>query len=312
VAPSVSDATRRTRPLPEPLPTYLAALQAEQGVSPHTLAAYRRDLADFVAHLGPRRAPASATPDDVLSYLGALRARGLRAGSLARRLSALRGFYRYLVRDHALARDPTELIERPRLSRPLPKTLPRETAAALVEGPDVEGVRGLRDRALLEVLYATGMRASECLGLRLEDVNLSAGYVICTGKGRKQRLVPLGAEAVAWIRAYLERARPAHTRRHDGGRLFVNPRGRALSRQSLWTIVRAAAARAGVTHRVSPHVLRHSFASHLLEGGADLRAVQAMLGHADIATTQIYTHLPSAALKRMYRDFHPRARGGAS
>jgi integrase/recombinase XerD len=310
VAPSVSDATRRTRPLPEPLPTYLAALQAELGVSPHTLAAYRRDLADFVAHLGPRRALASATPDDVVSYLGALRARGLRAGSLARRLSALRGFYRYLVRDHALARDPTELIERPRLSRPLPKTLPREAAAALVEGPDVDSVRGLRDRALLEVLYATGMRASECLGLRLEDVNLSAGYVICTGKGRKQRLVPLGAEAVAWIRAYLERARPAHVRRHDGGRLFVNPRGRALSRQSLWTIVRAAAARAGVTHRVSPHVLRHSFASHLLEGGADLRAVQAMLGHADIATTQIYTHLPSAALKRMYRDFHPRARGG--
>lgn len=307
MARSVSDAPGRTRPLPEPLPTYLAALQAEQGVSPHTLAAYRRDLTDFVAFLGRRRALSAVGPDDVVAYLGALRARGLRAASLARRLSALRGLYRYLVRDAGLSRDPTELIERPRLSRPLPKTLPRETTTALVEGPDVDSVRGLRDRALLETLYATGMRASECLGLRLEDVNLTAGYVVCTGKGRKQRLIPLGAEAIAWIRAYLDRARPQHARRHDCGRLFVNPRGRALSRQSLWTIVRTAAARAGVTHRVSPHVLRHSFASHLLEGGADLRAVQAMLGHADIATTQIYTHLPSAALKRMYRDFHPRA-----
>jgi integrase/recombinase XerD len=307
VAPSVSDATRRSRPLPEPISTYLAALQTEQGVSAHTLDAYRRDLVDFLAFLGRRRALATVTPDDVVAYLGALRTRGLSAGSRARRLSSLRGLYRYLVRDAGLARDPTELIERPRLSRPLPKTLSREIASALVEGPDVATVRGLRDRALLETLYATGMRASECLGLRLEDVNLTAGYVICMGKGQKQRLVPLGAEAIAWIRAYLERARPQHTRGHDCGRVFVNPRGRALSRQSLWTIVRATAARAGVSARVSPHVLRHSFASHLLEGGADLRAVQAMLGHADIATTQIYTHLPSAALKRMYRQFHPRA-----
>ena len=307
MARSVSDAPRRTGPLPEPLSTYLAALQAEHGVSPHTLAAYRRDLADFLAFVPRRRALSAVTPDDVVAYLGALRARGLRAPSLARRLSSLRGLYRYLVREAALTRDPTELIESPRLPRPLPKTLSRETATTLVEAPDVTSVRGLRDRALLEVLYATGMRASECLGLRLEDVNLNAGYVVCTGKGRKQRLVPLGAEAMVWIRAYLERARPEHTRRHDCGRLFVNPRGRALSRQSLWAIVRAAAARGGVTNRVSPHVLRHSFASHLLEGGADLRAVQAMLGHADIATTQIYTHLPSAALKRMYRDFHPRA-----
>jgi integrase/recombinase XerD len=308
VAAPVSGAPRRTRPLPEPLPTYLDTLQTEQGVSPHTLAAYRRDLTDFVEFFGRRRALSAATPDDVVAYLGALRARGLRAGSLARRLSSLRGLYRYLARDAGLSRDPTELIERPRLSRPLPKTLSREAATTLVEGPDVETVRGLRDRALLEVLYATGMRASECLGLRLEDVNLTAGYVVCTGKGRKQRLVPLGAEAIVWIRAYLDRARPQHTRSHDGGRLFVNPRGRALSRQSLWTIVRTAAGRAGVTRRVSPHVLRHSFASHLLEGGADLRSVQAMLGHADIATTQIYTHLPSATLKRMYRDFHPRAK----
>ena len=151
------------------------------------------------------------------------------------------------------------------------------------------------------------MRASECMGLRLEDVNLNAGYVICTGKGSKQRLVPAGAEALSWVRRYLVEVRPLQTRRRDCGRLFVNPRGGPLSRQSLWTLVRRAAAAAGLRQRVSPHVLRHSFASHLLEGGADLRSVQAMLGHADISTTQIYTHLPSSALKRMYRQFHPRA-----
>jgi integrase/recombinase XerD len=151
------------------------------------------------------------------------------------------------------------------------------------------------------------MRASECLGLTLDDVNLSAGYVVCTGKGRKQRLVPVGGEAVQWVARYLRDVRPAYTRRRDSGRLFVNPRGGRLSRQSLWAIVRQAAARAGLRQRVSPHVLRHSFASHLLEGGADLRSIQAMLGHADIATTQIYTHLPSAAVVNMYRRFHPRA-----
>ena len=308
MAASVIDAPSSPRSLPEPIPTYLAALQAERGASRHTLSAYRCDLTDFMAFLGRRRGVLAVTPDDVVAYLAELRRRGLRGSSVARRLSSLRGLFRHLVGEGALARDPTEHIERPRLSRPLPKTLSRDVAAALVEAPDSARVRGLRDRALLEMLYATGMRASECLGLRTEDVNLTAGYVICTGKGRKQRLVPLGAEAIAWVRAYLERARPEHTRRRDGGRLFVNPRGQALSRQSLWAIVRRAASAAGLLKNVSPHMLRHSFASHLLEGGADLRAVQAMLGHADIATTQIYTHLPSAALKRMYRDFHPRAR----
>jgi integrase/recombinase XerD len=310
VAASVTGAPEHSRPrhpLPEAVPTYLAALQVERGASRHTLLAYRRDLADFVTFLGRRRGLAGVTSDDVVAYLATLRTRGLRASSIVRRLSAVRGLYRHLVAEGTLARDPTEHIERPRLRRPLPKTLSRAGAQALVERPDTTRLRGLRDRAMLEVLYATGMRASECLGLRIEDVNLTAGYVICTGKGRKQRLVPLGAEATAWVRAYLERARPRHAGPGAGDRLFVSARGRTLSRQSLWAIVRRAGAMAGLPHGVSPHMLRHSFASHLLEGGADLRAVQAMLGHADIATTQIYTHLPSAALKRMYRKFHPRA-----
>jgi integrase/recombinase XerD len=292
----------------DPVVEYLGTLQAERGVSQNTLAAYRRDLADFLEFLDREGKPTHAvTSDDVVSFAERLRRRGLKPASVARRLSALRGFYRHLVREGTLALDPTEPVDHPRASRPLPRTLSREAAAALVESPDVRRPLGARDRALLELLYATGMRASECLDLTLEDLNLSAGYVICTGKGQKQRLVPVGTEAVERVRDFLDDVRPRLTRRRDSGFLFVNARGQRLSRQALWTIVRRAAKAAGIARRVSPHVLRHSFASHLLEGGADLRSVQAMLGHADITTTQIYTHLPSAALKRMYRKYHPRA-----
>ena len=287
---------------------FLGALESERGASRNTLAAYRRDLQDFQRFVARARlSVGSVGADDVVGYVERLRRRGLKPSSIARRLSALRGFYRHLAREGGVDRDPTEHVELPRPARPLPKALSHAVAQALVEAPDIAQPRGVRDRALLELLYATGARASECLGLRLEDVNLSAGYVICAGKGRKQRLVPVGAEALAWLRAYLRDVRPRETRRRDCGRLFVNPRGGPLSRQSLWAIVRTAAARAGVRARVSPHMLRHSFASHLLEGGADLRAVQVMLGHADIGTTQIYTHLPSSALRRMYQAFHPRA-----
>ena len=287
---------------------YLGALQAERGASRNTLSAYRRDLTDFTQFLNAQhRSLRRASPDDIVGYLARLRTRGLRPASVARRISALRGLYKHLVREGELRRDPTENLEAPRRTRSLPRTLSREVVAALIESPDLKEPRGVRDRSVLELLYATGMRASECLGLTLDDVNLSAGYVVCMGKGRKQRLVPVGGEAAQWVSRYLRDVRPLYTRVRDSGRLFVNPRGGRLSRQSLWTIVRHAAARAGLLQRISPHVLRHSFASHLLEGGADLRSIQAMLGHADIATTQIYTHLPSATLLTMYRRFHPRA-----
>jgi integrase/recombinase XerD len=226
---------------------------------------------------------------------------------VARHLSAVRGFYRHLLRVGDVRRDPTEHLDAPRLPRRLPRALSPDVTVRLVEAPDTRRPAGVRDRAILELLYATGMRASECMGLRLEDLNLGAGYAVCTGKGARQRLVPVGAEALAWVRRYLRDVRPRAARRRDCGRLFLNPSGGPLSRQSLWTLVRRAAATAGLARRVSPHVLRHSFASHLLQGGADLRSVQAMLGHADISTTQIYTHLPSSALTRMYRQFHPRA-----
>jgi integrase/recombinase XerD len=292
----------------EAVAEYLGTLQSEQGASRNTLAAYRRDLADYLRFLASHRlAPVAVEPDDVVSWLERLRARGLAPASVARRLSAVRGFHRHLLREGAVRRDPTEHLDTPRARRPLPRALSRESATRLVEAPDTRRPAGVRDRAVLELLYATGMRASECTGLRLEDLNLAAGYAICTGKGAKQRLVPVGAEALAWVHRYLGDVRPRATRRRDCGRLFVNPRGGPLSRQSLWTLVRRAAATAGLPRRVSPHVLRHSFASHLLQGGADLRSVQAMLGHADISTTQIYTHLPTSALTRMYRQFHPRA-----
>ncbi len=287
---------------------FLGALQTERGASRNTLSAYRRDLDRFEGFLAGRRRPITEVEaGDVVAYIGRLRGAGLCQASVARHVSAVRGLYRFLVRENVIAADPTEYLETSRPARRLPRTLSREDAARLVEAPDISRPDGVRDRALLELLYATGMRASECLALGLDDLNLPAGYVICTGKGSRQRLVPVGGPALEWVRAYLATARPRFTRRRDGGTLFVNPRGGTLSRQALWGIVRKWARRVGIKRAVSPHTLRHSFASHLLEGGADLRSVQAMLGHADISTTQIYTHLPSSVVIRMYRRFHPRA-----
>ena len=201
----------------------------ERGASRHTLAAYRGDLKDFVTFARARPLD-EVRAEDISAYIERLRRRGLKPASVARRLAALRGLYRHLLDEGALARDPTEHVDVPRAGRPLPRTLPRDAVVGLIESPDVTTTRGVRDRALLELLYATGMRASECLGLRLEDVNLVAGYVTCTGKGRKQRLVPAGAPALAWVKRYLDEVRPRLVRRRDCGRLFVNPSGQPLSR----------------------------------------------------------------------------------
>ncbi len=287
---------------------FLAALQTERGASLHTLAAYRRDLAGFTAAL--RRAGRSvhtARVGDLTEYLAGLRRRGLGARSTARHLSAVRGLYRFLVGTGEIRRDPTEHLEAPRPPRRLPRTLSVEDAAALVESPDLSATEGLRDRAMLELLYASGLRASECLTLRMDDLNVTAGYVMATGKGSRQRLVPVGVHALRWVQRYVATSRPGFVRRGEPGVLFLNRSGRPLSRQGLWVIIKRAARRAGIRSSVSPHTLRHSFASHLLERGADLRSVQAMLGHADISTTQIYTHLSSSAVRAMYRKFHPRA-----
>jgi integrase/recombinase XerD len=288
---------------------FLGALQTERGASPNTLTAYRRDLAGFQRFLSRRgRVIDRVGAEEISDYFLALRRRGLGARSVARHLSAVRSLYRFLLREGLLSRDPTEHLEAPRLPRRLPRTISPEEVAALVEAPDTRTPAGLRDRAILELLYATGMRASECLSLRIEDVNFSAGYVICTGKGSRQRLVPVGAQALAHLGAFLKTGRSFFVGHTDSGVLFLNRRGRPLSRQALWGILKKTALRAGGRSTISPHTLRHSFASHLLEGGADLRSVQAMLGHADISTTQIYTHLPSSAVRAMYEKYHPRAR----
>jgi integrase/recombinase XerD len=286
---------------------YLAGLQIERGAALNTLAAYRRDLKGFESFLTrERRAIGDVGVTDLSRYLGGLRRRGLGGRSIARHLSAVRGLYRFLLEARRVPRDPTQHLDSPRPARRLPRTLSMADAAALVEAPDATRPDGLRDRALLELLYASGLRASEVLGLRIEDVNFKAGYVIVIGKGDRQRLVPAGARALDWVRRYLSTIRPRQVRRECPA-LFLNRSGGAMSRQALWGLIRRAARRAGLRAAVSPHTLRHSFASHLLERGADLRSVQAMLGHVDISTTQIYTHLPSSVVHDMYRKFHPRA-----
>ena len=286
---------------------YLGSLQIERGAALNTLAAYRRDLKGFGSFLArERRALGDVGVTDLSRYLGGLRRRGLGSRSIARHLSAVRGLYRFLLDAGRVPRDPTQHLDSPRLARRLPRTLSVADAAALVEAPDTTRPDGLRDRALLELLYASGLRASEALGLRIEDVNFNAGYVMVIGKGDRQRLVPAGARALDWVRRYLITIRPRQVRRECPA-LFLNRSGGAMSRQALWGLIRRAARRAGLRAAVSPHTLRHSFASHLLERGADLRSVQAMLGHVDISTTQIYTHLPSSVVHDMYRKFHPRA-----
>lgn len=286
---------------------YLGSLQIERGAALNTLAAYRRDLEGFESFLTrERRAIDDVGVTDLSRYLGGLRRRGLGSRSIARHLSAVRGLYRFLLDAGRVPRDPTQHLDSPRPARRLPRTLSMPDAAALVEAPDMTRPDGLRDRALLELLYASGLRASEALGLRIEDVNFRAGYVTVIGKGDRQRLVPAGAQALDWVRRYLTSVRPRQVRR-DCPALFLNRSGGAMSRQALWSLIRRAARRAGLRAAVSPHTLRHSFASHLLERGADLRSVQAMLGHVDISTTQIYTHLPSSVVHDMYRKFHPRA-----
>ncbi|MFQ5828186.1 MAG: site-specific tyrosine recombinase XerD [Candidatus Methylomirabilia bacterium] len=293
----------------DPVAEFLASLHSERGAAPNTLSAYRRDLGRFQRFLGAReRALDGIGIEELSEYFRDLRGQGLGSRSIARHLSAVRGLYRFLLREGQLGRDPTEQLEAPRPPARLPRTLSPEEVTALIESADARNALGLRDRTLLELLYATGMRASECLSLRIEEVNLSAGYIVPTGKGSRQRLVPVGAQALAWVRRYLKEARAAFVRAGDPGTLFVNRRGRPLSRQALWGILKKAARRAGLRRVVSPHTLRHSFASHLLEGGADLRSVQAMLGHADISATQIYTRLSSSTVRAMYMRFHPRAK----
>jgi integrase/recombinase XerD len=286
---------------------FLSRLRVEDGCSPLTIAAYRGDLARLGAFLRSRgRTFRSARPDDLVGHLEALRRAGRSPRSLARALAAFRGLYRFGRSAGLLDDDPAALLETPRLPRRLPRALSKADASSLVEAPVGGTPQAVRDRTILELLYGSGLRASELVGLRPGDVDLQAQLLVCSGKRSRQRLVPLGDAARRAIETYLADARPRLVRGADPGVLFVSARGRALGRQGLWRIVRGHARARGIRGGF-PHALRHSFASHLLEGGADLRSVQALLGHADIGTTEIYTHLPTDAVRRLYRRFHPRA-----
>ena len=287
---------------------FLDALWAERGLSDHTLTAYRADLGGF-AHALHRGGMTllEAGRADVQDYLAARLSAGGSPRSSARLLSALRRFYRHQLREGRIAQDPTARIDPPRLGRPLPDALSEEEVERLLLAPKLEGAEGVRDRAMLELLYATGLRVSELVGLSDTQLNLRHGVVRVLGKGSKERLVPLGEEASRWVERYLGEARPELMHgRPPSKAVFVTRRGGPMTRQAFWYLIRRHARQAGIAKHLSPHTLRHAFATHLLNHGADLRVVQMLLGHSDLSTTQIYTHVANARLQALHAAHHPR------
>ena len=299
---------RTPAPLPDDVRGYLRHLEVERRMSANTLAAYRRDLARLAAFAAATgHTVADLTRADLERLVRETMAAGMSPTSTARIVAGIRGFYRYLHVSGRLAQNPADDLQAPRALAALPKFLSLEDVDALLDAPDTSTPRGLRDRALLEVLYATGLRVSELVGLRVTDVRAGEGYLQCHGKGNKERIVPLGDSALEWVRRYVADGRPHLTRRRQSPWLFVNARGGSrLSRIGFWKTLKAYGRQAQVRAPLSPHVIRHSFATHLLERGADLRAIQTMLGHADLSTTQIYTHVLEARLRQVYDRFHPR------
>jgi len=289
----------------ELLRKYLDFLTVEKGLSKNTLESYNRDLRKYVLFMG-KKGPREISVGDLREFLARLSHEGLAAPSIARCIAAVRGFHKYLLIDGLADDDPTATIENPGGWKRLPKTLNSEDVVSLLNQPDPNAQLGLRDRAMLELLYATGLRVSELVNLTLRDVNLERGFLIVVGKGSKERVVPLGEIAAMHVQAYLDRGRPILMKGHVSDALFVTSRKRAMTRQMFWERIRSYVRKAGINQNVSPHTLRHSFATHLLDNGADLRAVQAMLGHADISTTQIYTHVSRERLRQIHEKYHPR------
>jgi integrase/recombinase XerD len=290
------------------LDAFLLHLKTERRLSGNTLAAYGADLHRFSAFLADRGIDARKfTRPDFLDHLTGLRDGGLSARSTARHVSTMRSFFGFLVREGALAASPVSGVKAPRLGRPLPNYLTLSQVNRLLAAPDGHTPEGIRDRAMLTIMYASGLRASEVVTLRLENVDANAGFLYVLGKGGKERVVPVADVALAVLAEYIGSARQGFLGKRFSNDLFLSRRGTAITRQTLWNRIRRWALAAGIEQRISPHTLRHSFASHLLAGGADLRAVQAMLGHADIATTQIYTHVTPERLRDIHRKHHPRA-----
>ena len=284
---------------------FLTFCRIEKGLAANSLDAYRRDLARYIEGLSAYLVPDHR--DAVLEYLNSLYRSGLSSRSIARHLATLRNFYSFLVRERRIESDPTEHVRTPKQWQNIPKFLNLKQIENLIQSPDLSRPTGVRDRAMLELLYATGLRVSELCRLGTSDLNLEMGVLRTTGKGNKQRVVPVGRAAVAAVRHYMETARGMILKARGSRYLFVTARGGAMTRQAFWKLLAAHGRRAGIFRNLTPHVVRHSFATHLLEGGADLRSVQVMLGHADISTTQIYTHVMRSRLRRTLDEHHPRA-----
>ncbi len=286
---------------------FLDAVWSERGLSQQTLDSYRYDLLGLHRYLLTRKQSMhSAGREHLLDFLAEKIRQAASPRSLSRYLSCFRQYYRYALRQNLVAEDPTALIEGPKLGRGLPRALGEEQVEALIAAPDTESKLGLRDRAMLELMYASGLRVSELVGLELSRVNLKQGVVRVMGKGNKERLIPVGEEASDWLQKYLRHSRPELLKSGSSNLVFLTSRRKGMTRQAFWHSIRKYALKAGVEEAVSPHMLRHSFATHLLNHGADLRIVQLLLGHSDLSTTQIYTHIAREGLKRMHEKHHPR------
>lgn len=288
---------------------FLAHLDLERGFSAHTVDSYARDLVQFCEYARERRKPfpAKIETGDIEGFVSALKRSRLKNSSISRKVSALRSFFRYLVAEGKASHNPAARVQAPKLPPRLPKMLSADEVLQLLQAPGRDNPLAIRDTALLELLYSTGMRVSELLGLGVHDVEVEERFVRCFGKGSKERVVPFGDAAAEALHVYLNEARPLLKRGKDDPSLFLSSRGKRMSRGYLWKLLRAYALKAGIKKPVTPHTLRHSFATHLLDGGADLRAIQEMLGHASVATTQVYTHVSKRALKKVYKEAHPRA-----
>jgi integrase/recombinase XerD len=286
---------------------FLDFCRIEKGLSKNTLDAYRRDLERFAGFAQPSSSAQLPDRNELAAYVDGLYRAGLSSRSIARHITTLRNFYKFLVQQGVVAVDPASWLASPKQWASLPKYLSLRQVEALIASPSADKPTGLRDRAMMELLYAAGLRVSELCQLELADLNRELGVVRVQGKGGRQRLVPVGKSALAAVEIYLNQGRPALLRGRGSRYLFVSARGGRLTRQAFWKLLRGYGKRVGVFHGLTPHVLRHTFATHLLEGGADLRSVQTMLGHADISTTQIYTHVMRSRLKRIVEEHHPRA-----
>jgi len=286
---------------------YIDALWLEKGLSKNTLSSYRRDLSIYACWLNSRKGfLLESGRTDLLSYLNWRVRQRMKASSTSRLLSCLRGFFRYLLREGVLSEDPTLQVESPKRGRPLPKSLTEAEVEALLQAPELDDALGFRDRAMLEMLYSSGLRVSELVGLQLSQINLRQGVIRVVGKGDKERLVPLGDEAADWLIRYLKDARPALIHDAESEVVFPSRRGQQMTRQTFWHRIKRHGLTAGVEQLPSPHVLRHAFATHLLNHGADLRVVQLLLGHSDLSTTQIYTHIARHRLQSLHKQHHPR------